>query len=109
MDSEYDDARRLRERQARAEREASSPRGDAGGGAPCLVGQVLSPVGTDPGAVFKLQAQDLTGDESEGSPGVLDDAGFHFFAINLGSAVPPIGTDVLCTFVSYRWVFRYDG
>ena len=35
--------------------------------------------------------------------------GNTFFALNLGTAIPPQGTPIVATFVGNRWVFRYDG
>ncbi len=32
-----------------------------------------------------------------------------FFATNIGSAIPPIGTNVLAYSSDGRWVFRFDG
>jgi hypothetical protein len=50
----------------------------------------------------------LLGTEKEGAAGVLTLGSATFFALNLGSTVPPSGTQVLTTFVGSRWVFRYD-
>lgn len=53
----------------------------------------------------------LTGAEVEGGPGTVTPAiaAAAFLAWNLGSAVPPSGTQVVATFVGNRWAFRYDG
>jgi hypothetical protein len=51
----------------------------------------------------------ILGQEVEGGAGVVAAGAAMFFALNLGSAIPPQGTQVLATFVGNRWVFRYDG
>jgi hypothetical protein len=50
----------------------------------------------------------LLGTEKEGTPGVITAGYSTFFSLNLGTTVPPTGTQVLTTFVGSRWVFRYD-
>ncbi len=50
----------------------------------------------------------LMGAEVEGGAGVVSAATGTFFALNLGTAVPPPGTQVLAARVDNRWVFRYD-
>jgi hypothetical protein len=50
----------------------------------------------------------LLGTESEGSPGVVYPGTSTFFALNIGSSIPPSGTQVVASFVGSRWVFRYD-
>lgn len=51
----------------------------------------------------------VLGPEIEGGAGVLTPGSATFLALNVGTAVPPIGTTILATFVESRWVFRYDG
>ena len=53
--------------------------------------------------------QTLLGVEVEGGPGSFTQEPSTFFALNLGTSIPPPGTNVLATFVESRWVFRYDG
>ncbi|MCA1684586.1 MAG: hypothetical protein LC745_01090 [Planctomycetia bacterium] len=50
----------------------------------------------------------LLGAEVEGGSGLVSATSSTFFALNLGSAVPPSGTQVLAARVDNRWVFRYD-
>ena len=50
----------------------------------------------------------LLGQEVEGGAGVVTPGDSTYFALNLGTTVPPAGTQVLTTFVGNRWVFRYD-
>ena len=58
---------------------------------------------------FACAPLSVLGTEVEGGPGVLVSGASTFFALNLGSAVPPSGTRIVTTFVENRWVFRYDG
>jgi hypothetical protein len=50
----------------------------------------------------------LLGTEVEGNPGVVYPGTSTFFALNIGSSIPPSGTQVVASFVGSRWVFRYD-
>lgn len=50
----------------------------------------------------------VLGAEVEGGPGDVTASSSTFFALNLGSAVPPAGSQVVATRVDDRWVFRYD-
>ena len=58
---------------------------------------------------FACVPQTVLGAEVEGGPATFSPGSATFFALNLGTAVPPTGTYVLTTFVESRWVFRYDG
>jgi hypothetical protein len=52
----------------------------------------------------------LTGPVTEGaSPVISTDATVTFFALNVGTAIPPAGTLFVGHAVGGRWVFRYDG
>jgi hypothetical protein len=78
-------------------------------GSPSVLAQTVS-LGSYPTAAlsyFACTPLGLLGAEVEGSMGVTASAGSNFFAVNLGSVIPPPGTQVLCTFVGNRWVFRY--
>ena len=57
---------------------------------------------------FACRALTLLGNEVEGGAGVTTSASSSFFALNLGSTIPPVGTQLVVTFVGNRWVFRYD-
>lgn len=60
------------------------------------------------GVVYGVQAVRPSGNEVEGAtPGFTALTGV-FYATNLGSKVPPVGTYVLGACVGGRWVFRYD-
>lgn len=49
----------------------------------------------------------VTGTETAGTAGTVTgaDAGFAF---NLGTTAPSSGTNVVCHYCDYRWVFRFD-
>ena len=51
----------------------------------------------------------LFGPEVEGGPGITTAGATPFFALNLGSVIPPPNTQVVTTLVGNRWVFRFDG
>ena len=63
---------------------------------------------TDAQCFFACQILSLLGAESEGGSGIVVPGSGTFFALNLGSTIPPSGTQVLASFVGNRWVFRYD-
>jgi hypothetical protein len=58
---------------------------------------------------YGVQALVVTGTETEGSAATTTGSGAKFLAYNLGTHVPPQGTQVLIQRVNWRWVFRYDG
>ena len=62
-----------------------------------------------PGQYFACEPMSVLGVEAEGEIGTFTNFGAIFFALNLGTAIPPSGTKLIVTFVENRWVFRYDG
>jgi hypothetical protein len=68
----------------------------------------LSVYPTSAQSYFACTPLTLLGTENEGSSGVTTPGYAPFFALNIGSTIPPSGTQVLTTFVGSRWVFRYD-
>lgn len=106
-----DDAYRLRSRDDDDRERRAAPPGQSSRGAPTMVGRTKT-VGTYPTAAAKFYACSpvgVTGPESEGSSGTKTvDTSATIYAFNLGTAIPPSGTDVLLTFVDSRWVFRWD-
>lgn len=58
---------------------------------------------------FACQPLILLGKEIEGGGGATTPSISTFYAFNLGSTVPAVGTQLVVTFVGNRWVFRYDG
>jgi hypothetical protein len=57
---------------------------------------------------FACQPVTLLGTEAEGNPGVIYPGTSIFFALNIGSSIPPTGAPIVASFVGSRWVFRYD-
>ena len=80
-------------------------------GSPSLVArtQVVTTYPSSAQRFYACVPQTVLGAEVEGGPATFSPGSATFFALNLGSAVPPAGTYVLATFVESRWVFRYDG
>lgn len=109
----YDDAQRLRNQRKASDTAASQDPGNVTGGAPCLVLRTATKTTypTTAGAFYACHIVTVLGTETEGSPGDLTVVSTTdwTFALNLGLAIPPSGTDVLATFVKSRWTFRYDG
>jgi hypothetical protein len=109
--SVFDEAKRLRVRAAA--RDDGLTRFDlaAADGAPCLLAQtvVVRSYPTTAASYFGCQAQTILGAEVEGGGATITPDGGVFFALNLGSAIPPVGTTIVATFVGNRWAFRYDG
>src|SRR4051794_37147859 len=79
------------------------------GGPPPMVGRTASggSYPSAPKSFFLMHEMILTGREVEGEPADLADSGRTFFAANVGGVVPTEGTDHLCEFVAYRWVFEH--
>ena len=106
----YDDPARLRDRADALDGEADL---DSAGvnGAPCLVARTkaLTSYPAVAAAYYGCESQTVTGAEVEGGAATIATDGDTFFALNLGTAIPPQGTGVVCTFVGNRWVFRFDG
>jgi hypothetical protein len=58
---------------------------------------------------YTCSSYQITGTEVEGGAGSLTADSGLLMALNLGTAIPPIGTAVVAHSVGGRWVFRYDG
>ncbi len=108
--SNRDEAKRLRVRDAAIAGDLSAAPYLADPGTPCLVAQTtrVSTYPTSAQSFFACSPVAVLGAETEGAPAVLTALSPIFFALNLGSAIPPQGTDVIASFVGNRWVFRYD-
>jgi len=108
--TDHDNVRRLFIRETALAHEVVRQDSDPPIGAPTLLActKVLSSYPTVAQCFFACQPLTLLGAEVEGGSGVVTGVDATFFALNLGSAVPPIGTEVLVTFAGNRWVFRYD-
>jgi hypothetical protein len=80
------------------------------GGSPdnlLCVTAVFTTYPTTASAFFYVIPVALLGTQAEGSPGTTTPDPSGFFAFNLGSTVPPNGTQVLVSRVPNRWVFPY--
>lgn len=80
-------------------------------GSPSLIAQTktIQTYPTTAPSFYACVPQTVLGKEVEGGAGTMTPNPATFFALNLGSAIPPVGTNILATFVESRWVFRYDG
>jgi hypothetical protein len=106
-----DDIRRLREHDRDADQDADQAAQDANGGNVSCVVKTKTGAGypTAASAFYPVETQDVTGTETAGSAGVYGGRGDTFHAYNLGTAIPPNGSPLIVTYVSNRWVFRFDG
>lgn len=111
MKIQEDEAKRLRIRAAALIDGFSQAGRDPTLGMPCLLAQTkaITSYPTAAPSFYACSPLAVLGLEVEGGPANLSQGGSTFFSLNLGSAIPPIGTNVLATFVDNRWVFRYDG
>jgi hypothetical protein len=111
MSIQADDAVRLRIQDASLADSLSQVEGDPSLGMPCLVAQTktLAFYPTSAQQFYACSPLTVLGNEVEGGTGILTNDGATIFALNLGSAVPPSGSNVIATFVDNRWVFRFDG
>ncbi|WP_435011227.1 hypothetical protein P12x_002528 [Tundrisphaera lichenicola] len=111
MSTQPDESTRLRIRDAAMVAGAGRLDRPPSFGAPCLLAQTkkIATYPTAAGSFFACSPLTLMGLEVEGGPGSISVGPSTFFALNLGSAVPPVGANVLATFVDSRWVFRFDG
>jgi hypothetical protein len=111
MNAQADDATRLRLQDAALTDSLSQIGRDPSLGMPCLLAQTrtISSYPRSAQQFFACSPLTVFGLEVEGGTGSLSVEAGTFFGLNLGSAVPPVGTILLATFVENRWVFRYDG
>lgn len=65
------------------------------------------PTGSGAMKVFAVRGVDVTGDESEGVVGTETPDAQTFFAVNVGTGLPPVGTRLIVTQVPNLWAFRY--
>jgi hypothetical protein len=110
MMMDVDDAKRLILCERALADEVNRQESDPPIGAPSLLActKVLTSYPTTAQCFFACEPLTLLGPEVEGGSGVVSTLDATFLALNLGSAIPPIGTQVVSIFVGNRWVFRYD-
>src|SRR4051812_24792422 len=72
--------------------------------------KVASAYPTVPGAFYACVPLSIDGPETEGAAaGFTADPTRTIFALNVGTQVPPAGTNVIAHSCGGRWTFRYDG
>src|ERR1700752_4925590 len=96
-----DEAKRLRVRDAVLADDLKEGETDLLCGAPCLAARtmVLTSHPTTAQCYYACQPLTVLGSETEGGPGARTASSMMFFALNLGTTIPPIGTQLLVTFV----------
>ena len=109
MHGSADESRTLRARQSDLGDEIDrQPLADIGTSAALLVRTVaVSSYPTTAGVAYGVQALDLSVSEAEGATPTLTVLAGKFFAINLGSNIPPVGTSLLVELVQGKYVFVY--
>jgi hypothetical protein len=107
------DLRVMRERQlnvAAGLDRLSTVGGSYGSAAICAVTTVVTAYPTVAGRYYAVNPQIITGTEIEGAiPTFTADTNTVIYALNLGTAIPPPGTNMVIHGGSGRWCFRYDG
>jgi hypothetical protein len=105
-----DEAKLLSVREAFFYDELKNGRPDVVGGAPSLLARtkVLNTYPSVSQCYYACEPLFLLGTEVENGPGLISGTSTTFFALNLGSVIPPVGTQIIAAFVGNRWVFRYD-
>ncbi len=111
MKIQQDEAKRLRIRDVALVDGFSQTGRDPSLGKPCVVAQTkkLSTYPAYAQQFYACSPLTILGPEVEGGAGTTTLGTSTFFALNLGSAVPPVGANVVATRVDSRWVFLYDG
>jgi hypothetical protein len=64
---------------------------------------------TTAGVFYAVLLTDVSGAETEGATPTFATQSQLFYAVNFGTAVPPVNTVVLIECQCGLWVFRYDG
>jgi hypothetical protein len=106
------DTRILREREAasRAAAFRASPFAEEGAVAVLAQTTAVASYPIAAGVFYACMPLYVDGKETEGSPASFTaDPTCTFYALNLGSQVPPPGTKIIAHACGGRWTFRYDG
>jgi hypothetical protein len=107
------DLRILRGRQAAAEDaldRAAATSDNFGSAAMCAVTTTVTTYPTTAAAFFACNPEMLTGAETEGAAATFTtDTATVVYALNLGTAIPGVGTKLVIHSAGGRWTFRYDG
>jgi hypothetical protein len=108
------DLRVMRERHARATDALDQLGADSdsahASAALIVVTTTVSVYPTSAAQFYACNPQIITGSETEGaSPTYTTDTATTIYALNVGTQIPPNGTELVVHSVGGRWVFRYDG
>lgn len=104
-DEEY-----LRERLDRLEDTLDSlAEPDDGSLSDIVVTATVSSYPTSANSFYAVQPLSVDGVETEGGSASFTSSTDVFYAYNLGSSVPPVGTKLIVSSVSGRWTFIYNG
>jgi hypothetical protein len=107
---EVEDAKRLFSREGFLADDVKRRDADPSLGSPSILARTttLTVYPSRAQSYFACQPLSLLGVEVEGGAGAVTPQSDPFFALNVGSTSPPVGAQVLTTFVGNRWVFRFD-
>ncbi len=108
--SDEDDLENLRRDDDEWDQEDSRADQPGNLGSPSMVA-ITTKVATYPTTAqvfYGVRAMTVTGAEVEGRAGTFTTGPTKvFYALNLGSTAPPVGSYVVITYVEDRWIFRY--
>lgn len=105
-------SRILRDRQAEtvAARDRSNALDEPGGISILVQTKIAAEYPTSPASYFACEPLYVDGSEREGeAASFTPDPARTFFAYNIGSRTPPVGTKLLAACCGGRWIFSYDG
>jgi hypothetical protein len=105
------DLRVMRERQLAAS-SALDRSGDVapyGSAALCVVTKTVTTYPTSAAEFFACTPQQIVGSVAEGASPTFIPNSSTVYALNVGTQIPPSGTNIVIHSVGGRWVFRYDG
>jgi hypothetical protein len=106
------DLRVMRERQilASAALDRSDGSDPYGSAALCVVTTTVATYPTVAARFYACNPQLLTGAETEGAAATFRaDTSTIVYAMNVGTAIPPVNSKIVIHSAGGRWVFRYDG
>lgn len=106
------DTRILRSRQATGQGALDSAAGDAeadSSAAMLLTTTTVMTYPTTAGAFYAASPTEINGTETEGGAATYVPGSLVYYALNVGTQIPPEGTRVVAHGVGGRWTFRYDG
>jgi hypothetical protein len=88
----------------------SSDQDDFGSAALCVITTTVATYPTTAATFYGCNPEVITGTETEGGAATFTaDTATVIYALNVGSAIPPSGTKLVCHAVGGRWIFRFDG